>query len=194
MTGSPSRDSRMASTTDILQSYEEMFAQRYTSEDEEYQKYVKRPADPPPIVEDWLNREPNTPNISEILQNYEKMFAHRYTAKDEEYQKYVQRAADPPPLIEDWRNRSGGNQRYRDRYYSETTDSLKAEETDTTSKEAIDPTSGKKEAGVTTIHNTDKDKLPTPNMDECPSMVMVHIRRGPHMVITSIAISIECPV
>ncbi|XP_042332948.1 RNA guanine-N7 methyltransferase activating subunit [Sceloporus undulatus] len=106
----------MASTTDILQSYEEMFSHRYTSEDEEYQKYVKRSSDPPPIVEDWLNREPSMPNISEILQNYEKMFAHRYTPKDEEYQKYVQRPADPPPLVEDWRNRSGGNQRYRDRF------------------------------------------------------------------------------
>ncbi|XP_054626818.1 RNA guanine-N7 methyltransferase activating subunit-like [Dunckerocampus dactyliophorus] len=30
-----------------------MFANRFTSEDTEYQQYVKRPADPPPIVEGW---------------------------------------------------------------------------------------------------------------------------------------------
>ncbi|CAI5792826.1 RNA guanine-N7 methyltransferase activating subunit [Podarcis lilfordi] len=110
------RDYRMASTIDILQNYNNLFAHRYTSEDEEYQKYVQRPADPPPIVEDWANREPTVPSVSEILQNYEKMFANRFSSEDEEYQKYVQRAADLPPLVEDWRNRSGGNQRYRDRF------------------------------------------------------------------------------
>ncbi|XP_033023276.1 RNA guanine-N7 methyltransferase activating subunit [Lacerta agilis] len=106
----------MASTIDILQNYNNLFAHRYTSEDKEYQKYVQRPADPPPIVEDWANREPTVPSVSEILQNYEKMFANRFSSEDEEYQKYVQRAADLPPLVEDWRNRSGGNQRYRERF------------------------------------------------------------------------------
>ncbi|XP_062998642.1 RNA guanine-N7 methyltransferase activating subunit isoform X2 [Elgaria multicarinata webbii] len=104
----------MASASELLQSYEEMFVHRYTSEDKEYQKYVQQPADPPPVVEDWLNREPYVPSVAEILQNYEKMFEHRFSSKDEEFQKYVQRPADPPPLIEDWRNRSGGNQRYRE--------------------------------------------------------------------------------
>ncbi|OPJ70514.1 RNMT-activating mini protein [Patagioenas fasciata monilis] len=33
-----------------------MFAHRFTSDDEEYQEYLKRPADPPPIVEEWRNR------------------------------------------------------------------------------------------------------------------------------------------
>ncbi|XP_060611206.2 RNA guanine-N7 methyltransferase activating subunit [Anolis sagrei] len=94
----------MASTTETPQN---------TSEDEETQKDVQPPEDPPPAVEDSLSREPS---ISEILQKYEKMFAHRFTAEDEEYQKYVQRPAAKPPLIQDWRSRSGGNQRYRDRF------------------------------------------------------------------------------
>ncbi|XP_060116160.1 RNA guanine-N7 methyltransferase activating subunit [Heteronotia binoei] len=106
----------MASTPDVLQRYEEMFSHRFTLEDEEYQKYVHRPADPPPVLEDWLNRERKVPSKLEILQNYEKMFAHRFTSEDKEYQKYVQRPADPPPLIEDWRSRSGGHQQYRDRF------------------------------------------------------------------------------
>ncbi|XP_044294781.1 RNA guanine-N7 methyltransferase activating subunit [Varanus komodoensis] len=103
----------MASTSEILQSYWDMFAHRYTSEDKEYQKYVQRPADPPPILEGWSNSEPT---ISEILQKYEQMFAHRFTSKDEEYTKYIQRPADPPPVIEGWRNRSAGNQRHRERF------------------------------------------------------------------------------
>ncbi|XP_054858746.1 RNA guanine-N7 methyltransferase activating subunit [Eublepharis macularius] len=106
----------MASTPDVLQSYEEMFIHRFTSEDKEYQKYAHSPADPPPVVEDWLNRERKVPSTLEILQNYEKMFAHRFTLEDEEYQKYVQRPADLPPLVGDWRSRSGGSQRYRDRF------------------------------------------------------------------------------
>ncbi|KAM6425818.1 RNA guanine-N7 methyltransferase activating subunit isoform 1-T4 [Liasis olivaceus] len=106
----------MTSTTDIVQNYQSMFAYRYTVEDKEYQKYLQCSADSPPIVEDWMNREPSVPSVSEILQNYESKFAHRFTSEDEKYQKYAQRPADPPPLLEDWRNRSGGNQRYRDRF------------------------------------------------------------------------------
>ncbi|XP_029900077.1 RNA guanine-N7 methyltransferase activating subunit [Myripristis murdjan] len=36
--------------------YEELFAHRFSSEDREYQQYVSRPADPPPVVEDWRGR------------------------------------------------------------------------------------------------------------------------------------------
>ncbi|XP_061526815.1 RNA guanine-N7 methyltransferase activating subunit-like isoform X3 [Phycodurus eques] len=46
----------MSETMEKQQSYEEMFAHRYSSEDREYQEYVSRPADPPPIVEDWRGR------------------------------------------------------------------------------------------------------------------------------------------
>jgi len=46
----------MAETTDNQQSYEEMFADRFSADDKEYQQYVTRPADPPPIVEDWRSR------------------------------------------------------------------------------------------------------------------------------------------
>ncbi|KAK2920007.1 RNA guanine-N7 methyltransferase-activating subunit-like protein [Channa argus] len=46
----------MTESTETPQTYEELFAHRFTSEDREYQEYVKRPADPPPIVEDWRGR------------------------------------------------------------------------------------------------------------------------------------------
>ncbi|XP_047436013.1 RNA guanine-N7 methyltransferase activating subunit-like [Mugil cephalus] len=46
----------MTETTETQQSYEELFAYRFTSEDPEYQQYVNRPADPPPVVEDWRGR------------------------------------------------------------------------------------------------------------------------------------------
>ncbi|XP_077419722.1 RNA guanine-N7 methyltransferase activating subunit-like [Vanacampus margaritifer] len=46
----------MSQTTEKQQSYEEMFAHRFSSEDKEYQQYVNRPADPPPIVDDWRGR------------------------------------------------------------------------------------------------------------------------------------------
>ncbi|XP_053177912.1 RNA guanine-N7 methyltransferase activating subunit-like [Scomber japonicus] len=46
----------MTETTEKQQTYEEMFADRFSSEDHEYQKYVNRPADVPPMVEDWRGR------------------------------------------------------------------------------------------------------------------------------------------
>ncbi|TNN49445.1 RNMT-activating mini protein [Liparis tanakae] len=46
----------MAETTEDQQSHEEMFADRFSADDKEYQQYVTRPADPPPIVEDWRSR------------------------------------------------------------------------------------------------------------------------------------------
>ncbi|XP_039215171.1 RNA guanine-N7 methyltransferase activating subunit isoform X3 [Crotalus tigris] len=81
-----SRNSRMASTTDVVQNYQSMFAYRYTAEDKEYQKYLQRSAIPPPLIEDWMNSEPSGPSVFEILQNYKNKFAHRFTSEDEEYQ------------------------------------------------------------------------------------------------------------
>ncbi|XP_071756529.1 RNA guanine-N7 methyltransferase activating subunit-like [Centroberyx gerrardi] len=46
----------MAETTENLPDYEDQFANRFSKEDREYQEYVSRPADPPPIVEDWRGR------------------------------------------------------------------------------------------------------------------------------------------
>lgn len=46
----------MTSLADVPPNYEMMFAHRFTSDDKEYQEYLKRPADPPPIVEEWRNR------------------------------------------------------------------------------------------------------------------------------------------
>jgi len=39
---------RMTETSETPQSYEELFAHRFTSEDSEYQQYLNRPADLPP--------------------------------------------------------------------------------------------------------------------------------------------------
>lgn len=46
----------MASTTDVVQNYQSMFAYRYTAEDKEYQKYLQHSAISPPLIEDWMNR------------------------------------------------------------------------------------------------------------------------------------------
>uniref|UniRef100_A0A3B3DEK0 RNA guanine-7 methyltransferase activating subunit n=1 Tax=Oryzias melastigma TaxID=30732 RepID=A0A3B3DEK0_ORYME len=46
----------MSEATETIKSYEELFGNRFTSEDQEYQEYLNRPADPPPIVEDWRGR------------------------------------------------------------------------------------------------------------------------------------------
>lgn len=46
----------MTETTENLQNYEELFGNRFSSEDHDYQQYVNRPADPPPAVEDWRSR------------------------------------------------------------------------------------------------------------------------------------------
>ncbi|CAH2274089.1 RNMT-activating mini [Pelobates cultripes] len=42
----------MSSTSDP-QMFEEMFSHRFTADDIEYQEYVKRPQEIPPIVENW---------------------------------------------------------------------------------------------------------------------------------------------
>lgn len=46
----------MTEAAETQQNYEEMFAHRFSSEDQEYQEYLSRPADPPPVVEDWRSR------------------------------------------------------------------------------------------------------------------------------------------
>ncbi|KAM4596511.1 RNA guanine-N7 methyltransferase activating subunit-like [Fundulus diaphanus] len=46
----------MSEASENAQSYEELFAHRFSSEDSEYQQYLNRPADLPPIVEDWRGR------------------------------------------------------------------------------------------------------------------------------------------
>ncbi|KAM8895066.1 uncharacterized protein AB9W97_011379 [Spinachia spinachia] len=46
----------MAEATESQRNYEEMFPHRFSLDDKEYQQYVSRPADPPPIVEDWRSR------------------------------------------------------------------------------------------------------------------------------------------
>ncbi|XP_073480068.1 RNA guanine-N7 methyltransferase activating subunit-like [Aquarana catesbeiana] len=44
---------KMTDTIDIKKMYEDMFADRFTERDEEYQEYVKKSDSEPPIVEDW---------------------------------------------------------------------------------------------------------------------------------------------
>ncbi|XP_075711352.1 RNA guanine-N7 methyltransferase activating subunit [Rhinoderma darwinii] len=43
----------MTDTSDIKQTYENLFSHRFTAEDAEYQEYLKMSEDRPPIVEDW---------------------------------------------------------------------------------------------------------------------------------------------
>ncbi|XP_004693171.1 PREDICTED: RNMT-activating mini protein [Condylura cristata] len=44
----------MAEAADAVASFEEMFARRYTKDDQEYQQHLRRAADSrPPVLEDW---------------------------------------------------------------------------------------------------------------------------------------------
>ncbi|XP_072888914.1 RNA guanine-N7 methyltransferase-activating subunit-like protein isoform X1 [Hemitrygon akajei] len=56
MDGRSGSGRRMCSEAKLAPDYEEMFAHRFTEADTEYQEMVKSVADPPPIVEDWMNR------------------------------------------------------------------------------------------------------------------------------------------
>ncbi|XP_031811541.1 RNA guanine-N7 methyltransferase activating subunit isoform X1 [Sarcophilus harrisii] len=47
---------RMTDTPDAVPNFEEMFANRFTEDDTEYQEYLKRPVESPPIVEEWNSR------------------------------------------------------------------------------------------------------------------------------------------
>lgn len=47
---------RTSGSPEPVPDYEEQFAHRFTSADQEYQEYVKRPSNPPPIVEEWRGR------------------------------------------------------------------------------------------------------------------------------------------
>uniref|UniRef100_A0A9L0SG57 RNMT-activating mini protein n=1 Tax=Equus caballus TaxID=9796 RepID=A0A9L0SG57_HORSE len=46
----------MTDTSEAVPSFEEMFASRFTEDDKEYQEYLKRPPESPPIVEEWNSR------------------------------------------------------------------------------------------------------------------------------------------
>ncbi|XP_051690171.2 RNA guanine-N7 methyltransferase-activating subunit-like protein [Oryctolagus cuniculus] len=46
----------MTDTSEAVKNFEEMFASRFTEDDKEYQAYLKRPPDTPPIVEEWSSR------------------------------------------------------------------------------------------------------------------------------------------
>lgn len=46
----------MTDTSEAVPNFEEMFASRFTEDDKEYQEYLKRPPDSPPIVEEWNSR------------------------------------------------------------------------------------------------------------------------------------------
>lgn len=45
----------MATMEERVAEYEELFANRYTENDEEYKKHVASPPKRPPVVTDWLN-------------------------------------------------------------------------------------------------------------------------------------------
>ncbi|KAK2107829.1 hypothetical protein P7K49_012994 [Saguinus oedipus] len=46
----------MTDTAEAVPNFEEMFASRFTEDDKEYQEYLKRPPESPPIVEEWNSR------------------------------------------------------------------------------------------------------------------------------------------
>lgn len=46
----------MSDTSEVTPNFEEMFASRFTQDDKEYQEYLKRPPESPPIVEEWNSR------------------------------------------------------------------------------------------------------------------------------------------
>ncbi|EDM08703.1 similar to RIKEN cDNA 2610204K14 [Rattus norvegicus] len=46
----------MSDTSEAIPIFEEMFANRFTQDDKEYQEYLKRPPESPPIVEEWNSR------------------------------------------------------------------------------------------------------------------------------------------
>ena len=46
----------MTDTSEAVPDFEEMFASRFTEDDKEYQEYLKRPPESPPIVEEWNSR------------------------------------------------------------------------------------------------------------------------------------------
>ncbi|EHB18198.1 Protein FAM103A1 [Heterocephalus glaber] len=46
----------MTDTANATPNFEEMFANRFTEDDKEYQEYLKRPPESPPVIEEWNNR------------------------------------------------------------------------------------------------------------------------------------------
>ncbi|KAK2488724.1 hypothetical protein MC885_010067, partial [Smutsia gigantea] len=47
---------RMTDASEAVPNFEEMFANRFTEDDKDYQEYLKRPPEVPPIVEEWSSR------------------------------------------------------------------------------------------------------------------------------------------
>lgn len=46
----------MTDASEAVRNFEEMFAKRFTEEDQEFQEYLKRPPEAPPIIEEWTSR------------------------------------------------------------------------------------------------------------------------------------------
>ncbi|XP_078283422.1 uncharacterized protein LOC144608997 [Rhinoraja longicauda] len=111
------RKRRMSNEAEPAADQEEILAPQYTATEAKFQEIVKSTSDPPPIVEDSMDRpggKRRTSSEAELAPDYEEMFAHRFTAADTEYQEMVKSVSDLPPIVEDWMGRSGGNRRSRD--------------------------------------------------------------------------------
>ena len=50
----------MTDTSEAVTNFEEMFASRFIEDDKEYQEYLKRPPESPPIAEEWNSRAGRT--------------------------------------------------------------------------------------------------------------------------------------
>ncbi|KAL1779348.1 RNMT-activating mini protein [Sigmodon hispidus] len=47
---------KMSDASEVIPDFEEMFANRFTQDDKEYQEYLKHPPESPPIVEEWNSK------------------------------------------------------------------------------------------------------------------------------------------
>ena len=50
----------MTEKNDLVESYEELFKDRFTDKDEEYREYTAKPLPDPPCVENWYSRPKRT--------------------------------------------------------------------------------------------------------------------------------------
>uniref|UniRef100_A0A336K6C0 CSON015424 protein n=1 Tax=Culicoides sonorensis TaxID=179676 RepID=A0A336K6C0_CULSO len=54
----------------FLESCENNFKDRFTDKDQEFKKHSDRSVNPPPIVDDWMNRQSNNYNNSRRYNNF----------------------------------------------------------------------------------------------------------------------------
>ncbi|KAG8453083.1 hypothetical protein GDO86_004772 [Hymenochirus boettgeri] len=76
----------MTETGVSAQMYENMFAHRFTADDKDYQEYLKKEPDHPPIVEDW--KAGNQRNNDRYRDNRRRGWEPRRNWSSNSYQPY----------------------------------------------------------------------------------------------------------